>query len=1426
MTAVLRYLLRKFYLLFAIALITLAVLVQAGRSFSPLISDYRTELAGYIGEQLNAQVSLGSVRSEWEGLKPVLEVGELTIRSHSDEPILAFREARLRLDLLRSLLNWRLVWGGVTLQETALEFEQTAEGFWHIPGLPISQAAPQAAQLDRLVDMLLLANKIELQRSQLVFRFAEGHHIDLTSPSLLLENTGEFHRLSLAVDIEERKEAVSLMIEGTGDPRDQPNFKASGFLALNDFPTSEPLAAASALLLGDITPLQLRSEGALNARLWFSSRTDNQGFDITGELGLQTLLVPVFEQEYQLDSFSTGINGYWLRSGAWQLTLAGVDAGLQDARINNVNLAVSAAAFKAPLQIQLDQIKLADWMQVLEQAGIPGEGPLGEVLRTLQPRGELNNLQVTLPLNNLDDWQLEATAEQVAVNAWRGVPALTGVDGYLKAGQRGGFINLDSQRGFSMHFDPTYAQAMHYQSAGGQVAWHLQHDKNQIYVNSGALHLRNETEEATGYVWLALPWQRNTGDIDLYLHIGGRNLDAGLYAKYLPERIPESLSNWLIRSLGEDNSGTVTKAGFLFRGTLNTPNRMARSHQLALDVVDAGLNYHPDWPALRNLSGQVLVNDSDVDARITAGTLYNSQLLPTLVTTRPNPAGEGALLSVKGRVRGSASDGLRVLREGYLRQYIGESMDTWSLSGGLLASLDLAVPLLPGAAGTYQQIDIDLNAPTFNMDNFQLSLRNIGGRISYNHAKGLASDGLNGLLFDEPLKAKLSSRREQDSPAQTLIELEGNVAAEALAFWSNRPEIFFLQGNIPHKTRVELTHRQQVIASENEATAVDSPEQTAATNPPIESLTDRLLARIVTESDLSGVAVKLPAPYGKSSEGQRLLITALDIHEQTSTIAVDYTEQDQPLIRARMQVQRFGEQLLGANIALGSNQVRLPNDAQFLVSGYLPSLVLDEWQQQLQRYREYSARLAPVPSDPVSSAAATSAQASQLSASGMVAGLPLRAELTLGSHILGPLKLEDLALTAWQQKDIWHLTFANPQLVGSLQLPSDRSKPMTIAVQELHLTRSLLGQEEIEGESLELDAELVLPESTTAIALAQDKPSFHPRNLPLADVRVDALYLDGNNYGNWSLQLRPDDKGALFDNIRGNIRGLAVGGIQARRSENDSPARVNQRGAQLYWLVDDKGARTRFIGSLSAGDMADVMRAWNKPDMIESTSANYQVDLTWPGAPGEFALVNLDGDIELLLKEGRFTRNTGAGDGILRLFALVNFDSLARRLRLDFSDLYKSGLTYDEMRGKLQFADGKIYFVEPLQVQSPSSRLQMAGSINLYDETIDARLVAALPVAGNLTFLTALATGLPAAAGIYVVSKLFRKQVDQAASVSYSIKGDWDDPTMKFDRLFESEESLRGSVNSKKESSVNPEKAVPEPATPEAATPKPMPAAN
>jgi uncharacterized protein YhdP len=75
----------------------------------------------------------------------------------------------------------------------------------------------------------------------------------------------------------------------------------------------------------------------------------------------------------------------------------------------------------------------------------------------------------------------------------------------------------------------------------------------------------------------------------------------------------------------------------------------------------------------------------------------------------------------------------------------------------------------------------------------------------------------------------------------------------------------------------------------------------------------------------------------------------------------------------------------------------------------------------------------------------------------------------------------------------------------------------------------------------------------------------------------------------------------------------------------------------------------------------------------------------------------------------------------------------------------------------------------------------------LVNEQVDAQLVATLPVATNLPWVVALLGGVPAAAGVYLTSKLVEKQVDRLSSISYALSGSFDDVEVAVDRIFAAE---------------------------------------
>lgn len=138
----------------------------------------------------------------------------------------------------------------------------------------------------------------------------------------------------------------------------------------------------------------------------------------------------------------------------------------------------------------------------------------------------------------------------------------------------------------------------------------------------------------------------------------------------------------------------------------------------------------------------------------------------------------------------------------------------------------------------------------------------------------------------------------------------------------------------------------------------------------------------------------------------------------------------------------------------------------------------------------------------------------------------------------------------------------------------------------------------------------------------------------------------------------------------------------------------------------------------------------------------------------------------------------------MKLIGLVNFDTWLRRLQLDFSDLFAAGMAFDELKTGVRFDAGTLHFKQPVKVELPSGKMRLEGSADLIAETIDAHLVATLPVGTNLPWIAALAGGLPAAAGVYLTSRIFGRQVDRISSLGYRVTGPWSDPRIEVERVF------------------------------------------
>jgi uncharacterized protein YhdP len=291
----------------------------------------------------------------------------------------------------------------------------------------------------------------------------------------------------------------------------------------------------------------------------------------------------------------------------------------------------------------------------------------------------------------------------------------------------------------------------------------------------------------------------------------------------------------------------------------------------------------------------------------------------------------------------------------------------------------------------------------------------------------------------------------------------------------------------------------------------------------------------------------------------------------------------------------------------------------------------------------------------------------------------------------------------------------------------------------------------------------------------EQQAALLPSELLPLDVTIDRLTYSNQELGSWSFLLTASNTAALVHGID-----ASVDAVKILSDEDDG----------LLWAVDANGTANTGVNLEVASDEFTpfLKRLAGDEQQMPMTSKTIaaNVSLDWPGYPQEVSMDELSGSVNFNLSEGRFYQASEGATGLMKLMGLINFDTIVRRVQLDFADVYKEGLSFDEIDGRVAIDRNVLSFYdEPIVFEGPSSEFKLAGEIDLNSNTIDADLVATLPVADNLPWIGVIAGGLPGVAGTYVLSKVFDSQLKKLSSALYSINGSLDDPEVKFEQLFQ-----------------------------------------
>ncbi|MEX6502399.1 YhdP family protein [Pseudomonas zhanjiangensis] len=1253
----------------ALGLVLTAFYVSLGRSLLPLVAEYRLDAEDKASAALGLPFRMGRLEGSWQGFAPLLIAHDVQL----GEGASALRLDRVRVvpDLLASLSARQLRLASLELEGLQFSLVQDPQGGWSVEGLtPRSTSA--AVDVGHLLARLLAIGNLSLRNSQVTLEPRDRPVQTLTYVNLNLRNGVLSQRLDGRLLLPDGQ-PLALQLRARLDPVRWREAQAQLYLSL---PQSDWARWLPPSLMRDWRLQRLQGGG----EVWLTWADGAVQRAVTRLHAPQVSAGYAGREAVQVENLT--LSAYYQRSEqGFELLLDDLALSLGQTRWGEVRVALRQQRDSSEAEerwlLGIDQFDLAP-LSTLVAALAPVPDAATRVISQLQVHGALHNLQLDYRPHTEGDRRLQfaANLDGVGFAAHEASPAVENISGSIAGDLGQGELRLATED-FSLHLDTLFPKPWLYRKANARLTW--QWDEQAFTLRSPYLQVVGEEGEIAGDFLIRLRRDPEAEDY-MDLRVGLRHGDARYTEKYLPTRAPglsKELASWLQSAI---RGGAVEEGYFQYQGSLNKGAAdAARSLSLFFAVDDAELAFQPGWPALREARGEVLIEDSGVRVRLAEGRLLDTRVRNARADIAHVPTGQVPRLLLDAELDSSLADALTILQEAPMGT--AETFAGWRGEGPLAGRLQLELPLHKGLAPQVV-VDFATEGARLSLSNPQLELTQLQGAFRYDTGKGLSAPDIRARALGHAVRGKALAEGERGR-VLTRIEARGEVPLANLAAWLGVARPLPLSGNLPYRLRLSLD-------------GVDS--------------------QLRVDSSLLGLAVELPAPFGKSADEERYTDWRMSLGGVERRYWLDYG--DLASLAFAASVGQFGEGR--GELRLDDGPAALPTTKGLRLRGRVAELDWSAWQAALQPYAELPR---------------TDAQQ-----------LFKDAQLHIDRFHGFGFDLDDLAVRLERVAQGWGLGLDSQMLKGRIELPDASSAPIAVALDYLHLPASEPRAEPVEDK----------PDPLQAV---------DPRQIPALDVRIAEVRQGDQPLGPWSFKARPQHDGLAFSALDLNLKGLQVTGSGG-------------------WQMTQGQAGSWYKGRLQGGDLADVLLAWGFAPTASSETFRVDVDGRWPGSPAWVSLKRFSGSMDSSLRKGQFAE-VQASASALRVFGLLNFNSIGRRLRLDFSDLLGKGLSYDRVKGLLVASDGVFVTREPITLVGPSSNLELNGTLNMVDERIDAKLLVTLPVTNNLP-LAALIVGAPAIGGaLFVVDKLLGDRVARFASVQYDVEGPLQNPQISFDKPFE-----------------------------------------
>ncbi|WP_448565578.1 YhdP family protein [Thalassotalea ganghwensis] len=419
-------------------------------------------------------------------------------------------------------------------------------------------------------------------------------------------------------------------------------------------------------------------------------------------------------------------------------------------------------------------------------------------------------------------------------------------------------------------------------------------------------------------------------------------------------------------------------------------------------------------------------------------------------------------------------------------------------------------------------------------------------------------------------------------------------------------------------------------------------------------------------SDLARTQLNLPKPFNKAIDDKRSVYAKVtgDEHESTLDAVVGENISFYGVLDHQKTVFKR------AHLVLGQEDMLLPLNG-FHISAALDSADISEWQPLI------SDILTSIEEHVPDNAASLSLMPAPQRVRGKVAQL----------NVLGE-TIDDVIFNLSDEQAWWALDLSSVQAQGQIKFYPD------------WLTQGIA----IDADFINIPAKLT--ESESSVVEADDEK----QQLAIADNVFNALppiTAQCRRCTLWGLDL-----GELNFSISRREQGsITVDSFIAKRDKSQ----VILSG---QWQKAEQGYDSQFKGRIELDDIEQELKKLGYASLIKDSGLESNFELNWEGAPFQWNLETLDGEISSELDDGYLADVDDKG---LRIFSVLSLQSLVRKLTLDFRDIFSDGMFYSQIKSHARLEDGVLY-TDNTKMKGAAGDLSIQGNTNLVSETLDYRM--------------------------------------------------------------------------------------------------------